>query len=288
MNDCANADSIDLSCVKAPVNKWIASEYNIAVTKTTDAIESYRFNEAADALYHFIWHSYCDWYVELIKPSLGNGDSTIAAEIKATASTILAGSLRLLHPFMPYLTEELNEKIFQSGDMLIAANWPQAAADTVWDAVNDIKFLISLITEIRYIRSEMNVPLSAKPVLQVRGTSAAQASVLDSQCAALMRLARVSGATVVDQFAKGTARGSVDGADIGLPLADILDLDAEALRLKKDIGGVETEIKKIFGKLDNPDFLAKAPDDVVAENRRRLENEQTKLDGLRAALSRLN
>jgi len=287
MNDCTNADSIDLSSVKAPVNKWIVSEYNTAIAKTTAAIESYRFNEAADALYHFIWHSYCDWYVELIKPSLGTDDSAVAAEIKATASTILAGTLRLLHPFMPYLTEELNQKIFQSDDMLIAANWPQATADTDRDAVNDIQFLISLITEIRYIRFEMNVPLSAKPVLQVRGMSAAQAAVLDSQSAALMRLARVSGVTIVDQFAKGTARGSVDGADVGLPLADILDLDAEAARLKKDIGGVETEIKKISGKLDNPNFLAKAPDDVVAENRRRLEDEQVKLDGLTAALRRL-
>ena len=121
--------------------------------------------------------------------------------------------------------------------MLIAANWPQATADTGRDAVNDIQFLISLITEIRYIRSEMNVPLSAKPVLQVRGINAAQAAVLVSQNAALMRLARVSGVTVVEQFAKGTARGSVNGYDVGLPLADILDLDAEAARLKKDIGG---------------------------------------------------
>ena len=288
MNDCTNSNSINLSSVKAPVNKWIVSEYNSAIAKTTAAIESYRFNEAADALYHFIWHSYCDWYVELIKPSVGTDDSAVVAEIKATASTILAGTLRLLHPFMPYLTEELNQKIFQSDDMLIAGNWPQATPDKDRNAVSDIQFLISLITEIRYIRSEMNVPLAAMPVLQVRGMSVAQAAVLDSQSAALMRLARVSGVTVVDQFAKGTARGNVAGSDVGLPLADILDLDAEAARLKKDIGGVEAELKKISGKLDNPNFLAKAPDHVVAENRRRLEGEQLKLDGLRAALSRLN
>ncbi|MGB2241098.1 MAG: hypothetical protein ACPH3B_04690 [Candidatus Puniceispirillaceae bacterium] len=171
--------------------------------------------------------------------------------------------------------------------MLIAAGWPQATSGSDSEAVNDIQFLISLITEIRYIRSEMNVPLSAKPVLQARGMTAAQAAVTQSQSAALMRLARLSGVSIVDQFAKGTARGSVDGADIGLPLADILDLDAEAARLKKDIGGVEIEIKKISGKLDNPNFLAKAPDDVVAENRRRLEDEQIKLDGLTAALRRL-
>ena len=273
--------------IKAPVNKWIAAEYNTAIVKTTTAIKSYRFNEAADALYHFIWHSYCDWYIELIKPSLDE-DSGVATEIKATASTILEGTLRLLHPFMPHLTEELNQKIFQSDDMLIAANWPKATFDTDRDAVNNIRFLISLITEIRYIRSEMNVPLSAKPLLHIRGMNTAHAEVLGTQSAALMRLARVAGIAVVDEFVKGTARGSVDGSDVGLPLADVLDLNAEAARLKKDIDGVESELKKISGKLANPNFLAKAPDHVVAENRRRLKDEQLKLDGLRAALRRLN
>ena len=287
MNDCTNADRIDLSLIKAPVNKWIAAEYNTAIVKTTTAIKSYRFNEAADALYHFIWHSYCDWYIELIKPSLDE-DSGVATEIKATASTILEGTLRLLHPFMPHLTEELNQKIFQSDDMLIAANWPKATFDTDRDAVNNIRFLISLITEIRYIRSEMNVPLSAKPLLHIRGMNTAHAEVLGTQSAALMRLARVAGIAVVDEFVKGTARGSVDGSDVGLPLADVLDLNAEAARLKKDIDGVESELKKISGKLANPNFLAKAPDHVVAENRRRLKDEQLKLDGLRAALRRLN
>ena len=143
INDCTTANRVDLSSVKAPVNKWIVSEYNTAITKTTAAIESYRFNEAADALYHFIWHSYCDWYVELIKPSLGIDDTNVVTEIKATASTILQGTLRLLHPFMPYLTEELNQKIFQSEDMLIAAKWPRATADTDRDVVNDVQFLIS-------------------------------------------------------------------------------------------------------------------------------------------------
>jgi valyl-tRNA synthetase len=223
----------------------------------------------------------------LIKPSLTADDAGDVAEIKATASTILAGTLRLLHPFMPYLTEELNQKIFVSGNMLIAAAWPQVCQGSDGDGVDDIRFLINLITEIRYIRSEMNVPLSAKPVLQISGTTPAQTNAIHNQHAALMRLARLGGAKTVENFAKGTARGSVDGVYIGLPLAGILDLTAEAARLKKDIGGVEAEIKKIASKLENPNFLAKAPDEVVAENRRRLDDEQVKLDGLTAALRRL-
>ena len=288
MNGCTGSAAIDLSNVKEPINKWIVSEYSDAIEKTTKAIELYRFNEAADALYHFIWNSYCNWYVELIKPSLNDDDADAAAETRATASTILEGTLRLLHPFMPFLTEELNREIFASDDLLIAASWPEPVTADEGSAVIELRFLIQLITEIRYIRAEMNVPLSAKPVLHLRGTSDLQQRAINNQQAALLRLARLDGiAAPVDSFAKGSARGSVDGMEIGLPLADILDLAAEATRLNKEIGGVTAEIEKISRKLDNPGFIAKAPEDVVAENRRRLDEENTRLNGLTAALKRL-
>ena len=287
MNGCTGSAAIDLSNVKEPINKWIVSEYSDAIEKSTKAIELYRFNEAADALYHFIWNSYCNWYVELIKPSLNDDDADAAAETRATASTILEGTLRLLHPFMPFLTEELNREIFASDDLLIAASWPEPMTADEGSAVIELRFLIQLITEIRYIRAEMNVPLSAKPVLHLRGTSDLQQRAINNQQAALLRLARLDGIAPVDSFAKGSARGSIDGMEIGLPLADILDLTAEAARLNKEIGGVTAEIEKISRKLDNPGFIAKAPEDVVAENRRRLDEENTRLNGLTAALKRL-
>ncbi|WP_443646838.1 valine--tRNA ligase [Candidatus Ponderosibacter sp. Uisw_141_02] len=287
MNCCTRSAAIDLSNVKEPINKWIVSEYSDAIEKTTKAIELYRFNEAADALYHFIWNSYCNWYVELIKPSLNDDDVDAAAETRATASTILEGTLRLLHPFMPFLTEELNREIFASDDLLIAASWPEPVTADEGSAVIELRFLIQLITEIRYIRAEMNVPLSAKPTLHLRGITDLQQRAIDNQQAALLRLARLDGIAPVDSFAKGSARGSVDGMEIGLPLADILDLTAEAARLNKEIGGVTAEIEKISRKLNNPGFIAKAPEDVVDENRRRLDEENTRLDGLTAALKRL-
>ena len=157
MNGCtASAGEVDLASVKEPVNKWIISEYNDAITKTSSAIDAYRFNEAADSLYQFIWHSYCDWYVELIKPQLADE----ARETRAVAATILAGAVKLLHPFMPYLTEELNEKIFGSSDLMIAAAWPAPVVQANGDAVEDLRFVIRLISDIRYLRAEMNVPLS--------------------------------------------------------------------------------------------------------------------------------
>ena len=285
MNGCTGgAGEIDLAKVEEPVNRWIVAEYNEAIAKTTAAIEAYRFNEAADALYSFVWHSYCDWYVELIKPQL-DGDTT---ETRATAAAILAGSLRLLHPIMPYLTEELNEKIFASSDMMITEAWPDAVALPQTDSPKEIGFLINLISDIRYIRSEMNVPLSAKPVLQLRGASDLQTRSVEVNRAALLRLARLEGIETVENFGSGTARGTVDGVDIGLPLAGILDLDAERARLEKAIATVGGEIEKISRKLDNPGFIAKAPEEVVEENRRRLDEEQTRRAALEAALSRLS
>jgi valyl-tRNA synthetase len=285
MNGCtASAGEIDLATVKEPVNKWIISEYNDAITKTSTAIESYRFNEAADALYHFVWHSYCDWYVELIKPQLADE----AVETRAVAASILAGAVKLLHPFMPYLTEELNQKIFGSSDLMIAADWPAPVPQPDGDAVEDLRFVIKLISDIRYLRAEMNVPLSAKPVLHVRAPSAAQQRAMGSQMPALLRLARITGIAAVERFDKGSARSSVDGLEIGLPLAGILDFEAEAARLNKEIGAVSAEVKKISAKLNNPGFLAKAPEAVVAENRRRLDEEETRMAALEAALNRLS
>ena len=133
----------------------------------------------------------------------------------------------------------------------------------------------------------MNVPLSAKPVLQTRGLSDLQARSIDNNMPALLRLARLGDVEAVENFGKGTARGTVDGVDIGLPLADILDLDAERARLQKTMAGVEDEISKISRKLDNPGFVAKAPAAVVEENRRRLDEENTRRSAIEAALARL-
>jgi valyl-tRNA synthetase len=284
INGCTSGDGdFDLASVNEPVNRWIVAEYDEAIQRVTTAIENYRFNEAADAIYSFVWHSYCDWYVELIKPQLGDE----ARETRATAAAILRGALRLLHPFMPYLTEELNEKIFASKDMMITQSWPDTVGLAQSDAPDEIRHLINVISEIRYIRSEMNVPLSAKPALQLRGASELQARSVETNHAALTRLARLGNVETVESFGKGTARGTVDGVDIGLPLAEILDLDAERARLEKAIAGVDGEITKISRKLDNPGFIAKAPEDVVTENRRRLDEEVARRGAFEAALARL-
>ena len=280
MNNCVTPSLPET--VNEPVNQWILSEFNNATHHTAQAVESYKFNEAADTLYQFVWNSYCDWYVEFIKPVMADSEET-----RRVAAYVLHQTLHLLSPFMPFITEELNAKLFGHDKMLMIANWPDAVASA--SANTGISTIIDIISEIRMMRSEMNVPLSAKPILLIRGVSDKQRGIIDAMTLPLLRLARLGGVSYHDgDFEKGTARTSLQGMDMGLPLTGILDFEAERTRLKKEIAACEAEAGKIRGKLNNPNFVERAPEAVVAENNRRLEEEQSRLDGLKAALIRLD
>ena len=290
MNGCEPALDFDLASVKDPTNLWIISELAKAEEKTRTALLEYRFNEAADGIYKFIWNQYCDWYLELIKPILSGGDDIdpeLITETKNTASRVIAEAIRLLHPFMPFITEELWEKVFKGEGMLITSSWPEITASGGDDAAAEISFVVDLITQIRSIRNEMNVPVAAKPELVLINPDAEKQAMIDRNRPAIERLARVeainSGSTAPEQSAQGVSQG----LEFALPLAGILDFDAERARLNKDIKSAEGEIKKLEGKLNNQGFLAKAPEDVVEENRRRLEAEIETRDRLTLALKRL-
>ena len=273
-------DDFDFSQVNLSVNQWIISKLATASEQVSHAVESYRFNEAADAIYHFMWNSYCDWYLEFVKPVLKESEET-----QKTAVAVLRAALHILHPFMPFITEELNEKIFGSSDLLITASWPEINAR---DADTQIDFVIDIITEIRTMRAEMNVPLSAKPDLLLRGMNDKQASVIADMKAALLRLGRLSDVMLHEGDMPGqSARSSISSVDLALPLADVLDFDAEQARLTKEIAATDIEIDKIARKLGNEGFIAKAPEAVIAENKRRLEEEEARKSGLAAALARL-
>ena len=199
---------------------------------------------------------------------------------------VLRAALHVLHPMMPFITEELNHKIFGSDEMLISAKWPTIPSISTQ---TNIDFVIDIISEIRTMRAEMNVPLSAKPDLLLRNMTSAQAQVIADMDASLLRLARVSAVLAHEgDMPKQSARSTVSGVDIAMPLADILDFDAEKERLNKEIKAATSEIDKIAKKLGNKNFVAKAPEAVVEENKRRLEDEETRRAGLQAALSRLD
>ena len=267
--------------VTLPVNRWILYELDTIITSFGDAITGYRFNEAADKLYHFIWNLYCDWYIEFIKPDLD-----VSQETRKIAPFVLHQAMHLLNPIMPFITEELNKQIFESDNLLITTLLP---TPTGLGASNTkILMVIDLITEIRALRSEMNIPLSSKPQLLIRSASNKQIEVIKSMKASILKLARIDKFSITqDEFPKETVISNLHGFDIGLPLHGILDFQAETARLNKEIFISQSEIDKISQKLSNEGFISKAPSHVIEENKRRLNSEEGRVEALQIALRRL-
>ncbi|MEO8558853.1 MAG: valine--tRNA ligase [Rhodospirillales bacterium] len=296
MNGCQPVPGFDPAQCTLTLSKWLVGELAAASAKVTTALEEYRFNEAANALYDFIWGTYCDWFVELAKPVLqgGDADAKAQAEIRATAAWAIGQMLHLLHPIMPFITEELFEKFIGKSDGgkmagLIRAAWPQlSTALQDRDAAAEIGWLIKVISDIRAVRAEMNVPAGAQLPLLVSGASEETKSRLQRYGALIERLARAASIdAAAGAMPKGAVQIVIDEATYGLPLADVIDFAAESARLKKEIGKLEAEIGKIDGKLANQAFIAKAPPEVVEEQHQRRDDAKSTRDRLTQALQRL-
>jgi valyl-tRNA synthetase len=274
------------------VNRWIIGEVAATVARLDKALAEYRFDDAANTVYGFVWNSFCDWYLELTKPILQNDDTPEPEKIETrhVAGWVLDQILVLLHPFMPFVTEELWHALDaqRTGD-LIVAHWPDArdwAIDA--NAQAEIDWLVRLITEIRSARTELNVPPSAKMTLQVREADEATRARLQAQLIALQRVARVSDIVFVAHApATGAIQIVVDGTSYALPVADVIDLAAERLRLEKALEKAGKEAGSLSGRLNNADFIAKAKPEVVEKNRADLADLQAQAAKLQQALARL-
>ncbi len=284
MNECVREDGFDPSDVTQTLNRWIVGEVQKTADKITEEIEAYRFNEAANATYRFIWNIFCDWYVELAKPSLQGDDAAAKAETRATAAWVLDQAMTLLHPFMPFLTEELWQKTGETGTsratMLMLSNWPRHTGLVDAEADAEMDWVIRLISEVRSVRAEMNVPAGAKIPLILKGTDASTEDRLARHNDLLCRMARLSEARLGDDLPQGSLQFVIDEATGALPIADVIDLSAEKDRLQKAMAKLDGEIKKIDGKLGNEKFISKAPQAVIDEQRERkatAEAEKAKL-----------
>jgi valyl-tRNA synthetase len=294
MNEAARAEGFDPAGVKQTLNRWIVGETVRTAKAVTAALEDCGFDEAANGLYRFIWNVYCDWYVELSKPVLNGADEAAKAETRATAAWALDVILKLLHPVMPFLTEELWRQTAALGaprdhaGFLMTAPWPKLP-ETLVDAAADaeIGLIIEAISEGRSVRQELNVPPSAQPPLLVVEAGEDQRRVLRENAPLIARLLRVSEVRFVDATPEGAIPYVVAGAALALPVAEFIDLAAERARLAKEVASLAGDIEKIRKKLDNPDFVARAPEEVVEENRERLADAETAKAKLEAALQRL-
>ncbi len=279
----------DPGACRQPVNRWIIGKTVEAQAELAAALKVYRFDEAASGVFRFVWNRLCDWYIELAKPLLA--DETAADETRATLAWSLEQTLLLLHPMMPFLTETLWQQLgYGAKGALVTQrlpDYPPALRDPAADA--DIEWLIALVGEVRALRSEMNVPPAAKVELLLSDAGPETKRRLEAQSEAISRLARLSRLEAVgDAPPKGSALFVIGEATAAIPLAGVIDLAAERARLEKEVGKLTAEASKLERKLGNADFLAKAPEEVVEENRERLADMSGRRERLSGALARLS
>jgi len=290
INACVPVKGFDPASAKQTINRWIAVENERALATVTEALEAYRFNEAAGAIYTFVWHKFCDWYLELIKPILSGSDQDAAAETRAMTAWVLDRALKLLHPFMPFVTEELWAKLAPEGEgresLLILAPWPKQQGLENAEADAEIGWLIRLISEVRSVRSEMNVPAGAKVPLVISGASDGTTARAKRHEETILRHARID-AMSFDKVPAGAVQIVLDEATLALPLAGIIDVAAESKRLKRKIDKVGSEIRQLDAKLANEKFVARAPEHVVEEQRERKADAEATAARLEQALKRL-
>ncbi len=293
VNGCARAEGFDPADVKGVLNRWIVGETVRTAHAVTRSLEGCSFDGAANGLYRFIWNTFCDWYVELAKPLLNGTDEALKAETQATAAWALDVILKLLHPVMPFLTEELWAQTADLGSargegMLITARWPQLA-DTLIDpdADAEIGLIVAAVSEGRSVKAELNVPHSARPPLLVVDATDAQREVFAANAAVIAQTLRVAEVSFVEQAPQGAIPFVVNGATLALPVAEFIDLTAERARLAKEIAGHASDIAHVMKKLGNPAFVANAKEEVVEENRERLAESEAAKTKLEHALSLL-
>jgi valyl-tRNA synthetase len=290
MNNCVHLDAYEFRLNSVEINRWILSQAASAAAEVTASIQAYRFNDAAQAVYRFIWNVVCDWYLELVKPLLAGGSEEEQQETRETIAFVLEICLKLLHPFMPFLTEELWHQTRTAprfDNVLALAPWPDLTGYGSPEDEAQIGWMIALISEVRSIRAELNVPPAAQiPVIlvDVAPDVAARAAKWNET---IRRLARLSEIGTAPAAPAGAVQAIVGHATIALPLGDFIDITAERARLQKEIAREEKDGAKLDAKLANPDFIERAPEEVVEENRERRAEAVARIAKMRAALERL-
>ncbi|MGL4261590.1 MAG: valine--tRNA ligase, partial [Afipia sp.] len=315
MNGCALADGFDPSKAKETLNRWIAHETARATHEVTEAIQAYRFNDAAGIMYRFVWNIYCDWYLELAKPVLMGADSPAKAETQASIAWARDEILKLLHPFMPFLTEELWGVTAKRAGLLALAEWPLKAplAPIIEPAISadplampivvlpapeleqfsdpaaesEIGWLIELISAIRSMRAEMNIPPATLFPLVLVGASADIKARAERWSDVMKRLARLGDISFADRAPDGSVQLLVRGEVAAIPLKGVIDLAAEKVRLDKELAKADADIKRVDAKLGNEKFVANAPEEVIEEQREKREEAESRKAKILEALERL-
>jgi valyl-tRNA synthetase len=292
MNECVRQRDFKPNSVKQTLNQWIAGETERTVAAVTEAIRDYRFNEAAGAAYDFTWGTFCDWYLELAKPILNGEDEPAKAETRATTAWVLDQILKMLHPFMPFITEELWGRMVEVGEarrsLLCLAAWPTLTGLAKEKADDEIGWLVKLISEVRSVRSEMNVPAGAKVPLTLVGATKETKARVERHRETIERLARAEAIRFETAPPKGAAQIVVNEATVCLPLAGVIDMAGERKRLEKAIASANADMGKMNAKLENPSFMSRAAPEAIEEAQERKAELTLQLAKLAAAVKRID
>ncbi|MBF0449019.1 MAG: valine--tRNA ligase [Magnetococcales bacterium] len=278
----------------SPTDRWILSRLQRVKREVAKAIEEYRFNDAANGLYQFVWGGYCDWYLEMVKPVIYGEEIPESQKVAARHCMlgVLEESLRLLHPLMPFITEELWQKVAplvgRGGESIMIAPWPEPEPMLEDGQLEqEMAWVMSFVTAVRTVRSEMDIPPGKRLSVLVSGT-AERIEWLTRHQGLVEPMARLDGWSVLSgQAPEGAATGVVDEMHLFIPLAGLIDLDAETARLEKGLQKLENELERVRGKLSNPNFLAKAKAEVVEKETQKLRELEEKSAGLSDALVRI-
>jgi valyl-tRNA synthetase len=291
MNGCFAVPGFDPSTVKETVNKWIVSETEYAIGNVTNMLEELRFNDAASGAYHFVYDIFCDWYVEITKPIFQGGDEAVKAETCATTAWARDQILKLLHPFMPFITEELWARTAQAprDTLLILADWPARVAVLGAEAASaEMYWVIDLIKGVRSVRAEMNVPAAAKIPFMLKGASEESKKWLYLHKDIISTLGRLESVALSDAPSRmGTTEFPIGEAVAILVLDTAMDLAKERARLQKDLKKVQDEIGRFDAKLSNEQFVSKAPEEVLAEQREKRKEASSLAMRLQEMIARL-
>ena len=267
-NDCILDLNTNLNDIHLPVNKWIVHLHNQLNIKVKASIQDYKFNDAADVIYQFIWKDYCDWYIEFIKPILtNNNDQTSMIETRFVSINVMKNVLLMLHPIMPYVTEEIFEKLFKSPQLVISSAWPELMFKDL-NLTNSIDLSIKLISEVRSLRVEKNIPLKSRPNLILKNVNLDKKQFISDNTDLITNLAKLDKITFSnidnnqnDNFIVST----VDEITLMIPLEGLFDLELEKNRLNKELSNIKSEIEIINKRINNPNFINKAPSEIVEE-----------------------
>ena len=288
MNECRPSADFDPAAVTQTVNKWIVGETAKARIMVDEALDAYRFNDAANGLYAYVWGKVCDWYLEFAKPLLNSDDEAVVAETRATMAWVIDQCLVLLHPIMPFITEQLWGDIADRDHMLVHQEWPTYGAELVDEAAGrELNWVIQVIDNIRSARAQVHVPAGLKIPVILQDMDDAGRTAWAGNEALIKRMARIDSLTEMAELPKGCITVPVDGGTFAMPLADIIDVDEEKARLEKTLGKLAKELGGLRGRLNNPKFAESAPEEVVAEARANLAAREAEEAKINEALTRL-